>query len=80
MESVPILAEVMLFSGNFAPRGWADCDGSLLKIEPYQALYSLVGTTYGGDGKATFGLPKIDPPVRGLRYVIAVLGEYPQRH
>ena len=76
----PMLAQVMLFSGNFAPRGWADCDGSVLQIAQNQALYSLVGTTYGGDGRTTFGLPKIGPPASGLRYVIAVQGGYPQRN
>ena len=73
------LAQVMLFSGQFAPENWADCDGALWSIEQNNALYSLVGTTYGGDGRTTFGLPKLDPPAKGLRYVICVQGEYPRR-
>jgi microcystin-dependent protein len=57
--SEPFIAEIKMFSGNFAPRGFAFCDGQLLPINQYQALYSLVGTTYGGDGRTTFGLPDL---------------------
>ena len=57
--SEPFLAEITMFAGNFAPRGWAYCDGQLLPINNYQALYSLLGTTYGGDGRTTFGLPDL---------------------
>lgn|SRR5262245_32060297 len=53
------LGQVILFAGNFAPRGWAFCDGSLLQISTNEALYSLLGTTYGGDGANTFGLPDL---------------------
>lgn len=49
----------MMFGGNFAPRGWAFCDGQLLPISQYSALFSLLGTTYGGDGRTTFGLPDL---------------------
>ena len=55
----PFLAQIMLFAGNFAPRGWAFCEGQLLPISQYSALFSLVGTTYGGDGRTTFGLPDL---------------------
>ena len=55
----PFIAEIMIFAGNFAPRGWAFCDGQLLPISSYQALFSLIGTTYGGDGRSTFGLPDL---------------------
>ncbi len=48
-----------MFGGNFAPRGWALCDGQLLPINSNQALFSLLGTTYGGDGRTTFGLPDL---------------------
>jgi microcystin-dependent protein len=48
-----------MFSFNFPPRGWADCDGQLLPINQNQSLYSLLGTTYGGDGRTTFGLPDL---------------------
>ncbi len=46
-------------SGNFAPRDWALCEGNLLPINNYQSLYSVLGTAYGGDGRTTFGLPKL---------------------
>ena len=53
------IGEVRLFAGNFAPRGWAFCDGQLLPISQNTALFSLLGTTYGGDGRTTFGLPDL---------------------
>ncbi len=57
VHAVPYLGEVRWFAGNFAPRGWALCDGQLLSIALNDALFSLLGTTYGGDGRTTFGLP-----------------------
>lgn len=55
----PFLAEIIMFGGNFAPRGWAKCEGQLLPINQYSALFSLLGTMYGGDGRTTFGLPDL---------------------
>lgn len=55
----PFLAEIVMFGGNFAPRAWAYCHGQLLSINQNQALFSLLGTTYGGDGRTTFGLPDL---------------------
>lgn len=55
--SSPFVAEIRMFAGNFAPRGWASCDGQILPISQNTALFSLLGTTYGGDGKSTFALP-----------------------
>lgn len=55
----PMMASIMLFAGNYAPRNWAFCDGQLLPINQYSALFSLLGTTYGGDGRTTFGLPDL---------------------
>jgi microcystin-dependent protein len=55
----PYLGQIQAFGFNFAPRGWAKCDGSLLPIAQYSALFSLLGTTYGGDGRTTFGLPDL---------------------
>lgn len=55
--SSPFVAEIRLFPFNFAPRGWATCDGQLLPISQNTALFSLLGTFYGGDGKSTFALP-----------------------
>lgn len=56
---VQSLAEIRMFAGNFAPRGWALCQGQLLPISANQALFSLLGTTYGGDGRTTFALPDL---------------------
>lgn len=61
----PFLGQIVLFAGNFAPRGWAFCDGQLLAINSNQALFSILGTTYGGDGRTTFALP-------GLRGRVAI--------
>ena len=55
----PTLATVLLFAGNFQPLGWAYCDGRLMSIAQNTALFSLVGTTYGGDGQVTFALPDL---------------------
>lgn len=55
----PFIGQVIMFGGNFAPRGWAFCDGQLLSINQNQALFSILGTTYGGDGRTTFGLPDL---------------------
>lgn len=55
----PFIGEIIMFGGNFAPRGWALCDGALLSISQNQALFSILGTTYGGDGRTTFGLPDL---------------------
>lgn len=57
--SEPFIAEVRIFAGNFAPRGWAFCDGQLLPISQNTALFSLIGTTYGGDGRTTTALPDL---------------------
>jgi microcystin-dependent protein len=55
----PFLSEIRIFSFNFPPKGWALCNGQLLPIAQNQALFSLLGTTYGGDGIRTFGLPNL---------------------
>src|SRR5919197_52853 len=55
----PFLAEMRIVSFNFAPKGWAFCNGQLLPISQNQALFSLLGTTYGGDGRTTFALPDL---------------------
>lgn len=55
----PFIAQVILFAGNFAPRGWAFCQGQILPIAQYNALFSILGTTYGGDGRTTFALPDL---------------------
>lgn len=57
--SEPFIAEIRIFAGNFAPRGWAYCNGQLLPIAQNTALFSLIGTTYGGDGRTTTALPNL---------------------
>jgi microcystin-dependent protein len=57
--SDPFVAEIRIFAGNFAPTGWALCNGQLLPISQNTALFSLIGTYYGGDGKSTFALPDL---------------------
>lgn len=55
----PFIGEVVMFAGNFAPRGWAFCHGQLLPISGNEALFSIIGTIYGGDGRTTFALPDL---------------------
>jgi microcystin-dependent protein len=55
----PFVAEIRIFAGNFAPKGWALCNGQLMPISQNTALFSLLGTTYGGDGKSNFALPNL---------------------
>ena len=57
--SEPFVGEIRMFAGNFAPRGWAYCDGQLLAVSQNDALFSLLATIYGGDGRTTFGLPNL---------------------
>lgn len=57
--SEPFIAEIRIFAGNFAPRSWAFCDGQLLPVAQNTALFSLIGTTYGGDGRTTTALPDL---------------------
>jgi microcystin-dependent protein len=57
--SEPFLGEIRMFAGNFAPQGWALCDGQLLAVAQNDGLFSLLGTIYGGDGRTTFGLPEM---------------------
>jgi len=59
MATEPFLGEISIFAGNFAPRGWAFCQGQMLSIAQNTALFSLLGTTYGGNGQTTFALPDL---------------------
>lgn len=74
----PLLAQITLFGGNFEPRGWARCDGRILAISSNTALFSLLGTTFGGDGRTTFALPSL-APLAGVHHLICVSGVYPSR-
>jgi len=75
------IGTILLVGFNFAPTNWAFCNGQLLPIMQYQALFSLVGTTYGGDGQTTFALPKLSAEglQSGLNYIICLNGIYPSR-
>ena len=59
----PYIGEIRMFGGNFAPVGWAFCSGQLLPISEYDTLFTLIGTTYGGDGQSTFALPNLQSRV-----------------
>lgn len=80
----PFVGQITLFGGDFAPRGWALCDGQLLSISANQALFAILGTTYGGDGRSTFAVPDLrdsgHAETSGVHYIIAVDGEFPRRH
>src|SRR5947207_8300902 len=57
--SQPFIGEIRMFGGTFAPAGWAFCDGQLMSISENDTLFNLIGTTYGGDGQETFGIPDL---------------------
>ena len=78
----PYLGEIRLFAGNFAPRGWALCEGQILAIAQNEALFSILGTNYGGDGRVDFCLPTIAPVKSNgsdIKYIIALVGVMPSR-
>jgi microcystin-dependent protein len=80
----PYLGEIRMFGGDFAPRGWARCHGQLLPISEHAPLFSLIGTTYGGDGVDTFALPDLREDttpvgVLPITFIIALAGVYPPR-
>jgi len=75
--SQPFIGEIRMFPGNFAPAGWAFCQGQLMPIAENDALFALIGTTYGGDGQTTFGLPDLRgraPIHQGAGFVMGQLG------
>ena len=75
------IGTIVLVGFNFAPMGWALCNGQTLPINQNQALFALLGTTYGGDGMSNFMLPNLNAGVlqTGLNYIICVNGIFPQR-
>lgn len=77
-----LLDEIALFAGNYAPPGFAFCEGQVLNINKNMILFSVVGSTYGGDGRTTFALPNLkeaEKSLNGVRYIIAIEGRYPPR-
>ncbi|WP_134703729.1 phage tail protein [Ammoniphilus sp. YIM 78166] len=77
----PYIGEIQLFPYNFAPRGWAVCEGQLLSISTNTALFSLLGTNFGGNGMTTFALPDLRgaEPSPYVRYYISLQGVFPAR-
>lgn len=77
----PFLGQIQLFPYTYAPAGWAYCQGQLLNISQNQALYSLLGNQFGGDGRTSFALPDLrgKEPAAGQQYCIALQGIYPMR-
>ena len=79
------IGEIRLFAGQFAPTGWSFCNGETLDIARHTALYSILGTQYGGDGRINFQLPHLAPLKESdggeapIRYVICLEGMYPRR-
>ena len=76
----PYIGEIMFFGGNFCPRGWAVADGTTLKVENHNALFSLYGNRYGGDGVDTFALPQLPMPDDenvGPLYCVSLMGSLP---
>ena len=78
------IGEIRLFGGNFAPRNWAFCEGQMMPINQNQALFSILGTTYGGDGRTTFALPVLanlqSQGKSEVRYIICLAGIFPSRN
>jgi microcystin-dependent protein len=75
--ATPFLGEIRIFSFNFAPKGWATCNGQLLAINQNQALFSLLGTNYGGNGTTTFALPNLQGSIpfhRGSSFIQGQVG------
>lgn len=73
----PYVGEIRIFAGNFAPAGWQFCEGQLLPISENETLFNLIGTTYGGDGQSTFGLPDLRgrlPLHQGNGFILAETG------
>ncbi len=83
-QETPFVGQIMIFAGNFCPTGWTTTSGQLLPISQNTALFSLLGTTYGGDGRTTFALPHMQPIYTETRAIfttcIALFGVFPSRN
>ena len=79
MDVEALIGTIQLFPYSFAPRGWSSCEGQTLSIMQNQALFALIGCTYGGDGRTTFALPNLKgaAPLPTIKYYIAVNGIFP---
>ncbi len=74
-----LLGSIKLFAGNFIPEGYVECNGQLLSVGQYQAVYAILGNTYGGNYATNFAVPKMTPPMDGMKYIMAVRGIFPSR-
>lgn len=75
----PYIGEMRWIAFSSVPNGWMACEGQILNVRDHQALFSLFGPRYGGDGVGTFALPKVQPLAGGLRCIIATAGTFPRR-
>jgi microcystin-dependent protein len=78
------IGTILLFAGNYAPQYWASCEGQLMPIAQNEALYTIIGAQFGGDGRTNFALPDLRNAAPGgpnsvLHYIICVMGQYPNR-
>ncbi|MCB0853950.1 MAG: tail fiber protein [Bacteroidetes bacterium] len=80
-QEIPKLGDIRIFSGSFIPFSgtWAECNGQMVSKEQYGKLFSIIGTTYGGNGNPNFALPKLAPLDGKIRYLICVSGDYPNK-
>lgn len=78
----PFIGQIKLFPYNYAPLGWAFCEGQILQIQQYTALFALIGNKFGGDGRTNFALPDLRgaEPQTGSHYCIALQGLFPPRN
>lgn len=79
MDVDALVGSIYLFPYNFTPSGWWPCDGTVLQVVQYQALFSLIGAAYGGNGQTTFAVPNLNgaQPLATMKYYIATVGIYP---
>ncbi len=75
----PLMGTILLTGFDYAPKGWAVCDGTLVQIQSNTMLFALLGNRYGGDGQTTFGLPKLEAADGISTYIIATEGVFPPR-
>jgi microcystin-dependent protein len=73
------IGTIQLVAFNYNPQGWYSCDGAMLSVKNHTPLFALIGCTYGGDGRDTFALPKLESPMKGLHYIICNEGVWPTR-
>lgn len=77
----PFIGQIELFPYSYAPVGWMQCQGQMINVQQNQALFSLLGVKFGGNGSTTFGIPNLigAEPIPGMAYYIATMGLYPMR-